>query len=74
MTRSTAALALVCLALLCPARADDDASPIFEKAFAAAQANLAVARNYVFHERVEDRRLTNDAERNPAPARGLTGS
>lgn len=62
MTRSTAALALVCLVLVCPARADDDALPIIEKAFAAAQANLAVARNYVFHERVEERRLNKKGE------------
>jgi hypothetical protein len=48
--------------LACPARADDDALPIVEKAFETARANEALARQYVFHERIEERRLNKKGE------------
>jgi len=62
MIRSTAALALFCLSMFCPARAAADALPIIEKAFEAAQANEAIVRSYVFHERIEERRLNKKGE------------
>ncbi len=62
MKRSTTALALLCFCLVCPARAEEDALPIIEQAFEAAEANLALARLYVFHERVEERRFNKRGE------------
>jgi hypothetical protein len=62
LIRNTTALALVCLVFFRPAHADEDALSIIEKAFAAARANEVVARNYVFHERIEERRLNKKGE------------
>lgn len=50
------------LTLLAPARARDDALPIIEKAFEAARTNEALARQYVFHERIEERRFSRKGE------------
>jgi hypothetical protein len=62
LTRSTLVIALFCLSFICPARADDDALPIIMKAFEAAKANEAIARHYVFHERIEYRRFNKQGE------------
>ena len=62
LKRNGTALALLCLFFICPVRADEDALPIIEKAFAASRANEVIARNYVFHERVEQRRLNKKGE------------
>jgi hypothetical protein len=60
--RSRAALAFICLSFICPVRANDDALPIIERAFEAARANEVIARRYVFHERIEERRLNKKGE------------
>lgn len=56
------AVPLLCLAALAPVRAGDDALPIIEKAFEAARANEALVREYVFHERIEERRLNRKGD------------
>jgi hypothetical protein len=50
------------MSLLCTVHADQDALPIIEKAFAAAETNYAIARSYVFNERIEERRLNKKGE------------
>lgn len=62
LIRSTLVITLFCLSFICPARADDDALPIIKKAFEAAQANEAIARHYVFNERIEYRSFNKQGE------------
>ena len=50
-------LPVLSLSALGPLRAQEDALPIVEKAFEAARANEALAEQYVYHERVEERRF-----------------
>jgi hypothetical protein len=45
-----------------PVRAGDDALPIIKKAFESARANEAIARSYVFRERVEECRFNKKGE------------
>ncbi len=55
--RGAAALAVLWLSVPGPASAAEDAQAIIERAFEAAKTNEALARGYVFHERVEELRF-----------------
>ena len=55
--RSGLLLGVAWIAALAPLRAAEDALPIIQKAFEAARANDALVRQYVFHERIEQRRF-----------------
>lgn len=57
MNRNAAILTLLCFLLAVSTWAEEDALPIIEKAFEHARVNEALARSYVFHERVEERRF-----------------
>lgn len=60
--RTARALALLGLALAVPAWSEEDARLIVQKAFEAAKANEVEVRDYVFHERVEERRFNRKGE------------
>jgi hypothetical protein len=62
LTRLVAVCVLASLSLVGPVSANDDALPIIREAFDAARANEAIARNYVFHERIEDRHLNKKGQ------------
>ena len=62
MNRIVVVIVLLGLSLLAPVSADGDALPIVKKAFDAARANEAIARNYVFHERILDRHLNKKGQ------------
>ncbi len=53
-----AGLCSACLWGARPAWGEEDAAAIVEKAFEAARANEVLVREYVFHERIEERRFT----------------
>ncbi len=55
--RYSTVLAFAWLSMLAPTHADDDARAIIEQAFEAARANETIARDYVYHERVEETRF-----------------
>jgi hypothetical protein len=59
--RHLAAVVLFCFSWLAPVRADD-ARALVQKAFEAARENEAIARSYVFHERVEEIRYDKKGE------------
>ncbi|NIM00595.1 MAG: hypothetical protein GTN89_06955 [Acidobacteria bacterium] len=62
MKRRAVGLAIVGLVAAFPVHADDDARAIVEKAFEAARANEAIARDYVYHERIEETRYNKKGE------------
>jgi len=62
LNRIVVVIVLLGLSLLAPVSADGDALPIVKKAFDAARANEAIARNYVFHERILDRHLNKKGQ------------
>ncbi len=62
LTRISSTLAVLCLVSACPVYAGEETLAVIERAFEAARANEAIARQYVFHERMVETRFDKKGE------------